>query len=86
MEDGFQGAEVLETKINSLFFEMIEKVHSCNGFVGTFAGDALTLFFEQGRKESQSVKKPTAGLKRVRLSAESPNYIILSIWPTTIRR
>lgn len=48
MKDGFQGAEVLETKINSLFFEMIEKVHGCNGFVGTFAGDALTVFFERG--------------------------------------
>jgi len=55
MKDGFQGAEVLETKINSLFFEMIEKVHGCNGFVGTFAGDALTLFFEDSVDYLQSV-------------------------------
>ncbi len=44
-QEGKEGAEILSDSINKVFSLVVGKIYAYNGFVSTFAGDALTAIF-----------------------------------------
>jgi hypothetical protein len=56
MKKGKEGAEVISVILNNIFEPIINAVYDRDGFISSFAGDAMTIIFEGDRSKRSHIK------------------------------